>query len=189
MSTASVVALVLIVVIAALILGVVAVAVRKRRSNRLRAEFGSEYDRADEKDLRARKQEHEQLTMRPLTPAAQQRFTESWTGLQSRFVDTPALALTEADALVTQLLTERGYPVDDFDTKARLLSVDHADVMESYRTAHDVEVANRAGAASTDSIRNAFLDFRRVFEKVLTDHEAYPEPEVRASADAPRSRS
>ena len=186
MSTASVVALVLIVVLA-LLLAVAFLGGRARRTSRLRAEFGSEYERtADrsgrrreaEKELLARKAEHEQLTLRSLAPAAQQRFSDDWIGVQKRFVDTPALALTEADSLVTQLLTERGYPVDDFDTKARLLSVDHADVMDSYRAAHEVELANRSGAAGTESIRNAFLDFRRVFEKVLSDatgEGVYPE--------------
>jgi hypothetical protein len=180
MSTASVVALVLIVLAALLVVAVIAV--RKRRSSALRAEFGPEYDRADERDLRARKEEHEQLTLRDLTPAARQRFTDAWASAQSSFVDTPALALTQADTLVTQLLTERGYPVDDFDTKARLLSVDHSDVMDSYRAAHEVEVANQAGTAGTEAIRNAFLDFRQVFETVLAQAggpaEAYPAEDV-----------
>ncbi|MCW2968038.1 MAG: hypothetical protein JWM71_1810, partial [Solirubrobacteraceae bacterium] len=109
------------------------------------------------------------LQLRPLTPAAQQRFTDAWTSVQTRFVDTPALALTEADTLVTQLLTERGYPVEDFDTKSRLLSVEHADLMDSYRNAHQVEVASRARAADTETVRNAFLDFRSVFENVMAD--------------------
>lgn len=126
--------------------------------------------------MQARKDEHEQLQLRPLTPAAQQRFTTAWVGVQSRFVDTPALALAEADSLVTQLLAERGYPVDDFDGRQRLLSVEHADVLDGCRRAHDVELASRARTADTETVRTAFLDFRRVFESVMDDSTSSADP-------------
>lgn len=178
MSTSTIIAIVLIVAVVLLLASLVAVTARKRRTSRLRDHFGPEYDRTldetgkrrdAESELLSRKQEHEQLQLRPLTAAAQQRFIDAWTSVQTRFVDTPALALTEADTLVTQLLTERGYPVDDFDTKSRLLSVEHADVIDSYRNAHQVEVASRARTADTETVRNAFLDFRRVFDNVMAD--------------------
>jgi len=35
-------------------------------------------------------------------------------------------------------LRERGYPVDDFETRSDLVSVDHPDVVENYRTAHGI---------------------------------------------------
>lgn len=205
MSTTAVIAVVLVLLVAALLVGVLVI--NRRRTARLRDEFGPEYDVASdrhrkrrdaEKDLLARKQEHGQLALRSLTPDALERFTEAWSAVQTRFVDTPALALTEADTLVTSLLTERGYPVDDFDTKARLLSVEHAGVMDSYRSAHKTEIANQSAAASTEEIRNAFLDFRRVFEDVLADarrdpagdSDVYPDeqPETRQTSERPRRR-
>jgi hypothetical protein len=177
MSTQAVVTVVAIVAIV-LFAVVVAMAARKQRSSRLREEFGPEYDRTvaesdkrrqAEKDLAARKDEHAELDLRPLTPAARDRYMSSWVEVQARFVDTPALAVNEADSLVTQLMAERGYPTEDFDSQARLLSVEHAHVLDSYRSAHDTELSSRAHQASTEDIRNAMLDFRRVFEDVIAD--------------------
>lgn len=177
MSTQAVVTIVAIVVIV-LLAAAVAVATRKRRSTQLREEFGPEYDRTvgdagkrrdAEKDLAARKDEYAELDLRPLTPAARERYTSSWTQVQAKFVDAPALAVSEADTLVTQLMADRGYPTEDFDVQARLLSVEHAHVLESYRSAHTVELASRARQATTEDIRNAMLDFRRVFEDVMAE--------------------
>ncbi|MDX6220584.1 MAG: hypothetical protein QOJ48_2265 [Frankiales bacterium] len=177
MSTQAVVTVVAIVVIV-LLAAAVAVATRKRRSTQLREEFGPEYDRTvgdagkrrdAEKDLAARKDEYAELDLRPLTPAARERYTSSWTQVQAKFVDAPALAVSEADTLVTQLMADRGYPTEDFDVQARLLSVEHAHVLESYRSAHTVELASRARQATTEDIRNAMLDFRRVFEDVMAE--------------------
>lgn len=178
MSTTATVVTVVVIVLALLVIASVIATSRKRRSAQLRDEFGPGYDRTvddagkrreAEKDLLARKEEHDSLELRPLTASAQQRFTEAWKGVQTRFVDTPALALSEADTLVTQLLDERGYPVQDFDTSTRLLSVEHAHVMEAYRSAHSVEVSSRTSRADTETVRNAFLDFRSVFEDVMAD--------------------
>jgi hypothetical protein len=180
MSTQAVVTIVAIVVIV-LLAAAVAVATRKRRSTQLREEFGPEYDRTvgdagkrrdAEKDLAARKDEYAELDLRPLTPAARERYTSSWTQVQAKFVDAPALAVSEADTLVTQLMADRGYPTEDFDVQARLLSVEHAHVLESYRSAHTVELASRARQATTEDIRNAMLDFRRVFEDVMAESDA-----------------
>ena len=184
MTTSEIIAAVLVVAVLVALAAVV-VATRRRRSGKLREAYGEEYDRTvestgkrrqAEKDLLARQEEHEQLALRPLAPAAQQRLTQAWSEVQARFVDTPALALTEADALVTELLAERGYPVDDFDTRHRLLSVEHADVLAAYRDAHAVEVASRARTADTEAVRNAFLAFRQVFETVLGDAAADGQP-------------
>jgi hypothetical protein len=176
MSTAAVIALVVIVILALLVAAILAAAARKRRTDRLRGEFGNEYDRTlddagkrrtAEKDLAARKEEHAELELRPLSAAARERYTASWTQVQARFVDSPVLAVSEADALVTELMNERGYPTDEFDSQARLLSVEHGHVLESYRSAHAVELESRTQRAGTEDIRNAMLDFRRVFEDVM----------------------
>lgn len=175
--------IIVVAVVVVLVLAAAALLTRKRRSDRLRGQFGNEYDRTlsssgsrreAERELRDRHEQHEQLQLRPLAPAAQQRFTEQWQVVQAGFVDTPAAALTQADALVSRLLQERGYPTGDFDQQARLLSVEHADSLQSYRRAHEVELANRAGTATTEQVRTAFLDFRRVFEEVMAQASGDP---------------
>jgi hypothetical protein len=186
MDTPTLIAVIALVVVVLLLVALGLAAARKRRSAALREEFGPEYDRAlddtgkrrdAEKDLAARKDEHDQLELRPLTPAARERYTASWTAAQARFVDAPAQALNEADALVTQLMAERGYPTDDFDSRTRLLSVEHAHVLDDYRSAHEVELASRARTADTESVRNAMLDFRRVFEDLMAVDEGEPYPQ------------
>ena len=169
---------IVVAVVILLLIAIVLMVVRNRKSKRLRQEFGPEYDRTieskgkrrqAEKDLEARKDERAHLELRPLSAATRERYTSSWTHVQAKFVDEPVLAVNEADSLVTQLMSERGYPTDDFDTQSRLLSVDHVHVLEAYRSAHEIELRSRAQQASTEDIRHAMLGFRRVFEDVLAD--------------------
>ena len=169
-----------------LVLALIAMAItRQRKSAALKDTFGPEYDRTveetgkrrqAERDLAARRDEHAQLELRDLTPAARDRYSAEWTDVQARFVDEPVVALTQADSLVTRLMGERGYPTDDFDTRERLLSVEHNRVLDGYRSAHEVELQSRSNEASTETIRRAMLDFRQVFENLMgsSDAEVYP---------------
>src|SRR4051794_5387726 len=144
---------VIVILVALLVLAIAAAAFASVRARRrraaLQAGFGSEYERtvADsdnrreaERDLAARQEEHDQLELRPLNEATCQRYRDEWVAVQAKFVDAPAVALSEADSLVTRLLDDRGYPTDGFDDQARLLSVEHAHVIEDYREAHAVEL-------------------------------------------------
>src|ERR1700687_2518962 len=121
-----------IVLGAVVILIIVVVAwlyVRKRRSTTadLRQKFGPEYERAvlkhgagrkAEAKLADREKRVENLTIRDLYPMARERFSNQWGAVQSRFVDSPKGAVTEADDLVSSLMKARGYPVSDFDQRA-----------------------------------------------------------------------
>ena len=62
----------------------------------------------------------------------------SWQDVQTRFVDDPPSAVDDADRLVTDVMRERGYPMDDFDQRAADISVDHPHVVENYRAAHEI---------------------------------------------------
>lgn len=133
-----------VIVIAAL---VVWLYVRNRRRNTagLRQKFGPEYDRAvlahgserkAESKLEDREKRVEKLKIRDLDPTEHERFSKRWESVQSRFVDSPKGAVTEADDLVSSLMKTRGYPVSDFDQRAADISVDHPRVVENYRSAH-----------------------------------------------------
>jgi hypothetical protein len=52
--------------------------------------------------------------------------------VQTAFVDGPASAVGDADRFVTEVMRERGYPIDDFDQRAADISVDHPTVVENY---------------------------------------------------------
>lgn len=197
----------LALVVVAVVVALVAVLQRRKKRDRQRSEelqgtFGSEYDRTvegrdnrkeAEKELAARKQRHETLDIRPLTSASRQRYLASWDAVQTRFVDRPVLALTQADQLVTQLMAERGYPTDGERVQADMLSVEHAAVLDNFRAGHAIEEANREDSADTEQVRQGMLHFRTVFEELLEDDTATAQPypaddadRSRADADQPR---
>jgi hypothetical protein len=171
----------ILIVIAAVVV-IVAVALllaqRARRRRMLRDRFGPEYDRSVESARSRRKAEGElagradrrdQLEIRPLSETARQRYTLEWVELQARFVDRPVVAVTDADELVSQVMRERGYPVDDFESKSELISVDHPDVVQNYRTGHDIYKKTVTGDASTEDLRKAVVAYRDLFEDLLED--------------------
>ena len=85
--------------------------------------------------------------IRPLAAGDRARFVESWRGVQARFVDGPAGAVTEADHLLGDVMSTRGYPVSNFEQTAADISVDHPLVLESYRTAHEIALKQTRGQA------------------------------------------
>jgi len=170
---------ILIVVAIIVVIALIAwAAYRRRRTEGLRSQFGPEYDRAmattgdrrsAESDLAARRERREQLDIRPLPVASRQRYAEEWRNVQARFVDQPAEALGQADSLVTSVMRDRGYPMDDFDHNVDDVSVDHPQVVENYRTAHDISLANDRGSASTEDLRRGMVHYRALFEELLND--------------------
>jgi hypothetical protein len=168
---------VVIVVVAILVVaGIVASALRARRTRSLQQRFGPEYDRvaADapsrrqaEAELRAREQHREELDIKPLDPRDRDRYRVRWQDVQARFVDDPAGAVGEADALIQEVMRTRGYPVDDFETRSADLSVDHPDVVEQYRAAHGIAVAHERGKANTDDLRHAVQHYRALFDSLV----------------------
>ena len=71
-------------------------------------------------------------------------------------------------------MRERGYPVDDFDTRSELVSVDHPQVVENYRTAHSIAAKNVEGKTSTEDLRQAVVSYRALFEEMLVEDVAAP---------------
>jgi hypothetical protein len=154
---------------------------RKRRTEKLRTQFGgAEYDRAVKEDgsrrhaeagLKERTERVEGLTIRPLAPDDRARFVESWSRIQARFVDGPEGAVTEADQLLCDVMSTRGYPVSDFDQRAADISVDHPVVLQNYRTAHEIAVRQTQGQANTEDLRQAMIHYRTLFEELVAEPE------------------
>src|SRR3954467_11603069 len=151
---------------------------RQRKSQQLQEGFGPEYERTVEErggdrreaeaELRERRQRRDQFGVRGLEPAARDRYAERWRGAQRRFVDEPAPAVGEADALVIEVMRARGYPgAEEFDQRAADVSVDHPQVVEHYRAAHDISGRATAGEASTEDLRQAMVHFRALFVELL----------------------
>ena len=169
---------VLIIVIVVLVIVALAVAWYLMRRRELQQRFGPEYERtveesdnrlAAEKELRERESRHAELEVRELEPEARARYTEQWAQIQTRFVDAPENAVAAADDFVTELIGERGYPIDDYDERLSHLSVEHARVLSDYREAHDINLRNQRGEATTEQLRLAVLHYRSLVTDLLGD--------------------
>ena len=171
----------LIIAVVAVLLAAVAAFLmyRKRRTERLRTQFGgAEYARAVEKGgdrrhaeagLEERTQRVEKFHVQPLAAADRARFVESWRGVQARFVDGPAGVVTEADLLLSDVMSTRGYPVSNFEQRAADISVDHPLVLENYRTAHEIALRQTRGQANTEDLRQAMVHYRTLFEELVSE--------------------
>jgi hydrogenase maturation factor HypF (carbamoyltransferase family) len=168
-------------VIVAIVVAVAALAVAwmysaRRRREQLRSRFGPEYQQAvkdlgSEQKAEAVLAEREKRVLayhvRDLSSEERARFTEAWRKVQARFVDDPAGAVTEADLLVTEVMTVRGYPMSDFDRRAEDLTFDHPTVVHHYRHARDIAVRHSRKSASTEDLRQALVHYRALFADLL----------------------
>ena len=171
-----------VVIVLIIVIGI-AFYVRNRRKTTagFRNRFGPEYDRAvlehgsehkAEAKLADRETRVESLKIRALTVAERGRYSADWQSAQSRFVDHPKGAVTEADELVYSLMQARGYPVADFDQRAADISVDHPRLVENYRSAHGVAVRLGRDEASTEDLRTAMIQYRNLFDELVQEQPA-----------------
>ncbi|WP_256863187.1 hypothetical protein [Microbispora sp. GKU 823] len=173
------VAWVAVVIVAVLVILAVGYLVSARNRRRhLQDRFGPEYERAvresdsrkeAEQELLAREERHAKLDIRPLDPQTRERYARKWTEVQERFVDAPGFAVTEADALVTAVMAERGYPTDEFEQRLSDLSVAHAATLDHYRKAHDISSRAARQDATTEELRQAMVHYRALFQELLGD--------------------
>ena len=151
-------------------------ALARRRTGQLQEQFGPEYDRTvgtaeskreAEAELQAREQRRRELEIRPLPQAARYRYLEAWQGVQSQFVDDPSAAVARADELIQSVMSERGYPVEDFEQRAADVSVDHPQVVENYREGHRLAQSSANGSGSTEDLRQAMRRYRALFDDLV----------------------
>ena len=168
------------IVIAILVVAALAILVwsmsRKKQSARLKEHFGPEYERtvgelgeqrAAEAELLQREKKRKKLDIVELSPEARHEHTATWQRVQTDFVDDPIDAVGRAERLVTRVMRERGYPIDDFDHRAADISVDHPDIVENYRSAHAIYQSQHGGDISTEEARQAFVHYRALFDRLL----------------------
>ena len=166
------------VVIVAMILVAVGLYLQRRKARTLafRNRFGSEYERAvvkhgsareAEAKLAARENRVGTLTIHELGATERERFVTEWHTVQSRLVDHPKPAVTEADDLINALLEARGYPQASFEQRAADVSVHYPRVMENYRVAHSIAVRLGQAEATTEELRTAMIQYRNIFDDLL----------------------
>lgn len=167
---AIVIVVIIVVVAAAWLLN------KQRSSAKLKETFGPEYqrevDRTEgtrqaEKALKDRAERRAGLEIQPLSEESRSRYADSWRGVQSEFVDAPEQAVQHAHSLLHAVMRERGYPENDLDQQAEMVSVDHPYAVDDYRTARDLHQRSVEGGASTEDLRGALVRYRALFDDLL----------------------
>lgn len=146
------------------------------RRRRLQEQFGPEYDRTvqeaesrrhAERELAEREKRHQQLELRALTDEQKQRYNMQWAHVQEQFIDDPVRSLSNADQLLMGVMSDRGYPTEDYQQQLADLSVHHSGPLDQYRAAHDIAGRATRGEASTEEMRSAIVNYRELFVDVL----------------------
>ena len=168
-----------VVVVAALVAIGVWLLIRRRKTAVLRERFGPEYDRLlqttktpaeAERQLLERERRVQSFSLRPLSQDEADQYTQSWRTVQARFVDDPSTAVNEADRLIEDVMRARGYPVEDTSHRLEDLSVEHAAVVNHYRSGREIVVSHGRGEASTEDLRKAMVHFRALFDELVGAH-------------------
>jgi hypothetical protein len=171
MSTGAIIAIVVVVIV--LIAAGVFFLLPQMRSQRLRRTFGPEYDhavtrhgdrRAAERELTERESRHAQYELRPLSPQSREKYKQSWSAVQAKFVEAPRQAVAEAERLVNLLVAELGYPAEGYERQVADLSVRHGHSVKHYREAHETGLREDAG---TDELRDALIGYRKLFDDLM----------------------
>ena len=171
------------------------------RRTALRQRFGPEYERAlketgdkrkAEAELQHREKRVQKLSIRPLDRDDRERFTKEWRRTQAEFVDDPIGSMRHADILLQDVMSARGYPVENFEQVASDISVDHPTVVQNYRSGHDIAVRHQRGEAGTEDLRQAMIHYRELFDELVTNEDSAESRTAskskRSSDDEPRPR-
>jgi len=188
MSNLQGIVVVVLILVAMLVMVVIATENGRRRREKLRRQFGPEYDRTvqqfgsvvkAERELLARSRRLQRIQLRDLNEGDRAHFSNVWAAVQAKFVDDPAGAVQEANLLIKTVMQSRGYPVEDFEHRVADLSVDHANVVQHYRAARELAHANREGRENTEELRQAFVHYRALFSDLLQEPTAGEHPSMR----------
>jgi hypothetical protein len=109
--------------------------------------------------------------LHPLAPSARERYQAAWDRVQSSFVDRPALAVHDADTLLTAVMAELGYPVDVLDDPQGrgVAGPSHGgSAIDRYRSARRINLRADSTETSTDELRHAFVEYRSLFDELIS---------------------
>jgi len=149
----------------------------RKRSERLRDHFGTEYDRRvgelegdrrrAETELTEREARVQELKHQPLSGSERARFIEEWRICQAKFVDDPAGAVDDADQLLSDIMRTRGYRIEDRSDRLADLCAAYPERASDFRQTNELFIKHRSGNASTEELRKAFVHFRSLFDEML----------------------
>ena len=169
--------IIVVVVLLVIVLGIASmVMARKQRTKRLQEKFGPEYDHTLEKvgdetqaerELEERLAQAKALNIRPLSAEEVNQYTLEWQRVQGIFVDEPLTAVQKVDDLIREVMREKGYPVEDFEERAALLSVYYPELVKDYRLMHRFASKQVKDDVTTEDMRQAMVHARTLFESLM----------------------
>jgi len=178
MSTGAIIAIVIVVIV---VLAAAVVASGELRRQRLRRQFGPEYERLAKQlgsrkkadaELAERHRRVEALGIHELSPEQQAGYSGDWIAVQERFVDAPTEAVAAAHTLIWRVMRDRGYPADDKKASMDALSVYHGRSLQGYWQAMDL----RTESASTEQLREALIRHRTLFQDLTGLRNTHRQP-------------
>ena len=185
--------IIVIVVVLALVAAAAAVAsMLLRRRTAERTMLGAEYDRLAgevgprkaQAEFAKRRQRVDGLGLRSLSDERRAAYADQWNVAQEQFIDSPAQSVRAAAAMIAAVTADRGYDVTDHERLLTDLSVYHGRYLDGYRRAR--KVADRAGQATTEELRQALLGYRVLFFDLLESPGYVRREPVRAPAPPAR---
>lgn len=177
MDTTDTLTIVIAVVVLLVLVGLFAMLLaRRQRTKRLQERFGREYDRTvkevgdrrqAEEELEARLDHVKSLEIRPLSAQETERYTREWQMAQAEFVDEPLASVQRANRLIKEVMSAKGYPVDDFEQRAADISVDYPDLVIDYRELRAIANKGKDDDVTTEEMRQAMVHARALFENLV----------------------
>ncbi|MFT3926698.1 MAG: hypothetical protein QM778_29405 [Myxococcales bacterium] len=159
----------------------------RRRARQPRPKLGPEYARVvaqynreagARRALLARERRVKKLNIHLLSPDQCERFGSAWRAVQRRFAQDPRGAVVEANGLVKDVMRMRGYPIGDFKQRLADLPIEHASVLNHYRSVRILALANAIGKAGAEDLRDAMQHYQALFADLLQTQGPQPELSV-----------
>jgi len=151
-------------------------ALTRRRTQKLREKYGSEYDYTIEQTggqpqaeaaLEEREKRVHSLDIRELSSDQWNRYILDWSEIQTKFVDDPSNSVERANRLIIEVMIARGFPVADFEQRAEDLSVFYPQFVPDYRQANAIALKNQNNTATTEELRQAMVYYHSLFNELL----------------------
>jgi hypothetical protein len=169
---------VLVMVIVGLVLA--PILARRKKTEKLQDQFGSEYDhtvlstgnkKKAQSELVERQKHIKSLDIQPLSAIKRKQYQGDWDAVQSKFIDEPGEAVTKADRLIIEVMQVGGYQFSDFDQRAADISVQYPDLVSHYREAQEISLKNAQKQANTEELRQAMINYRAIFSQLIGTEE------------------
>ena len=101
----------------------------------------------------------------PLSPEQRRRFAMAWRLIENRFPDDPAVALSDADRQVVEVMQARGYTVASFEQNPEEVARENPDLVENFRAAR--RIARASVQQSKDVLHQAMVRYRALFDDLV----------------------